>query len=118
MKGYIMRLLFFKDDKPFKATFTMGELKNVKNVHVELDMSKYITLKQYLLKMNGKNRKIKSLQDSVDSDKIYVKLEEDEELALEDFWWLDFYKKCKKCEKICKQSHKITGLTCKEYKEK
>lgn len=38
------------------------------------------------------------------------------EKQFKEFWWMDYFKKCKTCVNDCKQSHMISELHCKQYK--
>jgi hypothetical protein len=112
-----MHILFFKNEEPHIASFALGKASNVKKLKKDPDMSKYITLREYLSKINKKYRKMKNLQENLECDIIYVLKGDNEEKIFEDLWWLDVFSMCKKCTYSCKQSHLISGLSCREYKE-
>ena len=101
----------FIDGKKFIEKKVIKRLRDIKNE------SDYKSLSSYL-KLNKIEESEKSILKKFRMDKIYI-LDNAIDLdnkELQKWLWVDINKKCKKCIKECKQSHKVILVSCKGYK--
>lgn len=103
--------LGFIDGKKLIEKKPIKKLSDIKKETTYRGLSAYLKLNKYKLTEEQILKKLKV-------DKIYVLknpigLEAKE---LEKWMWMDYNKKCKKCIKNCKQSHRVNLVSCKGYK--
>jgi len=104
-------IIGFLDGKKFIEKKSIKKLSDIKKETSYRGLSTYLKLNKYEITEEKILKKLKV-------DKIYV-LNDPIDLnskELEKWVWMDYNKKCKKCIKKCKQSHRIDLVSCKGYK--